>query len=119
MKDFEKLCQLILIEEFKSCLLNNLKTYIDKEKAESLQQAMMIVDDYSLIHMSGSYNKLPNSDATHHNFPTGDPKSAGNSNDSPRNLRSGMSGGPIEVFKECYTDKFLSYFCFTCYVEAP
>ena len=71
VKDFEKLCQLILTEEFKSCLHNNIKTYIDEQKAESLQQAAVLTDDYSLTHMSGSYNKFPNSDATHCNFPTG------------------------------------------------
>ena len=36
VKGFEKLRQLILIEEFKGCLPNNIKTYIDGQKAESL-----------------------------------------------------------------------------------
>ncbi|XP_065902416.1 uncharacterized protein [Dysidea avara] len=39
VKDFEKLHQLILVEEFKSCLPNSIKTYIDEQKADSLQQA--------------------------------------------------------------------------------
>ena len=95
VKDCEKLCQLILIEEFKGVLPNNIKTYIEEQKGESLQQAAVLADDYSLTHMSGNYKKLPNSDATHRNFPTVDPKSAGNADDSARNPRRGMSGGPI------------------------
>ena len=118
VKDFEKLHQLKVIEEFKGCLPNNIKTYIDKQKVESLQQVAVLADDYSLTHMSGNYNKLPNSDATHHNFPTVDPKSAGNADDSPRNLRRGMSGGPIcnyckrrgHVISECRTlEKWRNY----------
>ena len=111
VKYFEKLRQLILIEEFKGCLPNNIKTYIDEQKAENLQQAAVLADDYSLTHMSGNYNKLPNSNVTHRNVPTVDPKSAGNADDSPRNLRKGMSGGPIcnyckrrgHVISECCT----------------
>ena len=95
MKDFEKFRQLILIEEFKGHLPNNIKTYIDEQKAKSLQQAAVLADDYSLTHMSGNYKKLPNSDATHRNFPTVDSKPADNADDSPRNLRRGMSGGPF------------------------
>ena len=95
VKDFKELHQLILIEEFKSCLPINIKTYIDEQKAESLEQATVLADDYSLTHMSGNDNKLPSSDATHRNFPTVDPKSTGNADDSPRNLRRAMSGGPI------------------------
>ena len=50
VKDFEKLRQLILVEEFKSCLPSNIKTYIDEQKANSLQQAAVLADDYSLTH---------------------------------------------------------------------
>ena len=70
MKDFEKLHQLILIKVFKGYLPNYIKTYIDEQKAESLQQAALLAYDYSLTHMLGNYKKLPNSDATHRNFPT-------------------------------------------------
>ena len=47
MKHFGKLCQLVLIEEFKGCF----KTYNDKQKTESLQQAAVLADDYSLTNM--------------------------------------------------------------------
>jgi len=50
--DFEKLRQLILLEEFKGCLPPQVKTYLDERKVESLHQAAVLVDDYSLTHKS-------------------------------------------------------------------
>ena len=50
--DFEKLRQLILLEEFKGCLPPQVKTYLDERKVESLLQAAVLVDDYSLTHKS-------------------------------------------------------------------
>ena len=49
-KDFEKLRQLILIEEFKACVPPGIKTYIDEQKASTLHQAAVLADDYSLTH---------------------------------------------------------------------
>ena len=51
-KDFEKLRELILIEEFKACVPTNIKTYIDEQKATTLHQAAILADDYSLTHRS-------------------------------------------------------------------
>jgi len=48
--DFDKLRQLILLEEFKGCLPPQLKTYLDERKVENLHQAAVMVDDYSLTH---------------------------------------------------------------------
>ena len=49
-REFEKLRQLVLIEEFKACVPVNIKTYIDEQKAITLQQAAVLADDYSLTH---------------------------------------------------------------------
>jgi len=49
-QDFTKLRQLILIEEFKGCLPTGVKTYIEEQKAESIQQAARFADDYTLMH---------------------------------------------------------------------
>ena len=49
-KDFEKLRQLILVEEFKACVPTNIKTYSDEQKATTLYQAAVLADDYSLTH---------------------------------------------------------------------
>ena len=47
-KDYNKLCQIILLEEFKSCLPPHLKTYLDKCKVDKLNDAAVLADDYSL-----------------------------------------------------------------------
>jgi len=49
-KDYDKLQQLILLEEFKKCRQSDLKVYLDEQKADSLHQAAVLADDYSLTH---------------------------------------------------------------------
>ena len=53
---FEKLRQLILVEEFKNSLHPAVKTYINEQKADSLGSAAKLADDYTLLHKS-SFNK--------------------------------------------------------------
>ena len=48
--DYNKLRQLILIEEFKKCLQNDVKMYLDEQKADGLYHAAVLADDYSLTH---------------------------------------------------------------------
>ena len=50
--DFNKLRQLILIEEFKKCLQSDVKMYLDEQKADGLHQAAVLADNYSLTHKS-------------------------------------------------------------------
>ena len=52
--NFEKLGQLLLIEEFKKCLPGEVKTYLDEKKVETLSQAGVLADDYVLTHKSTS-----------------------------------------------------------------
>ena len=54
-KNFEKLRQLILIEEFKRCIPFHMKTFIDEKQVENLQQAADLVDEYFLTH--GNFNQ--------------------------------------------------------------
>ena len=49
-KDYVRLRQLVLIEEFKNCLPTELKTYVDEQKVENLHQAAVLADDYALTH---------------------------------------------------------------------
>ena len=46
--DFEKLRQVILIEEFKRCVRDDIKTYLDEQKVENLAKAAAYADDYAL-----------------------------------------------------------------------
>ena len=54
-KDFEKLQQLILIEEFKRRIPFYMKTFIDEKQVENLQQAADLADEYFLTH--GNFNQ--------------------------------------------------------------
>ena len=54
-KDFEKLQQLILIEEFKRRIPFHMKTFIDEKEVENLQQAADLADEYFLTH--GNFNQ--------------------------------------------------------------
>ena len=54
--DFNKLRQLILLEEFKSCVSAHIKTYLDERNAGSLHQAAVLAEDYSLTH-KGTFSK--------------------------------------------------------------
>ena len=57
--NFEKLRQLLLIEEFKKCLPGEVKTYLDG-KVETPSQAGVLVDDCILTHKNiGLRTKLP------------------------------------------------------------
>ena len=47
---FEKLKQLILLEEFKSCVPVNIKAYLEEQKVEELHRAATLSDDYKLTH---------------------------------------------------------------------
>ena len=54
--DFKKLRQVILIEEFKRCVHDDIKTYLDEQKVENLAKAAAYADDYALTHKS-TFNK--------------------------------------------------------------
>ena len=57
-KDFEKLRQVILIEEFKRRIPFHMKTFIDEKQVENLQQAADLADEYFLTH--GNFNQQRN-----------------------------------------------------------
>ena len=48
--DFDKIRQLLLIEEFKWGLSNEIKTYLSEQKVDTLDSAAWLADDYSLTH---------------------------------------------------------------------
>ena len=54
--DFEKLRQVILIEEFKMCVHHDIKTYLDEQKLENLAKAVAYADDYTLT-LKSTFNK--------------------------------------------------------------
>ncbi|PFX24909.1 Transposon Ty3-I Gag-Pol polyprotein [Stylophora pistillata] len=49
-KDHDRLRQVVLIEEFKRCIHSDVRTFINEQKAETLEEAARLADDYSLTH---------------------------------------------------------------------
>ena len=48
--NFERLQQIILIEEFKNCIRSKIRTFLDEQNVETLEQAATAADDYALTH---------------------------------------------------------------------
>ena len=57
--DYTRLHELLLIEEFKNCLPNEVKTYLDENKVETLHQAATLADNYTLTHQKNFINSDP------------------------------------------------------------
>ena len=47
---FDQLRELVLLEEFKNCLSDNLATYVNEQKATTLSAATVLADEYVLTH---------------------------------------------------------------------
>ena len=67
--NFGRLKQIILIEEFKNCIHPEIRTYLDEQKVENLEQAAIAADDYALTHKlsfvkPNSQQKMANSDGS-------------------------------------------------------
>ena len=50
VSDYEKLRQIVLIEQFKRCVHDDLKTYLDEKNVETLHEMAVLADDYALTH---------------------------------------------------------------------
>ena len=82
--NYDRLRQLILVEEFKRCIPSSVRTFIDEQKAETLENAARLADDYSLTHKDSFVGKPHQSfspggcqDPSSSNLPP--PRSTGNS----------------------------------------
>ena len=47
---YDKLRQLMLVEEFKLCIQSDVKTFLDEKQVETLEEAARLADDYYLTH---------------------------------------------------------------------
>ncbi|XP_051888858.1 uncharacterized protein LOC127579869 isoform X2 [Pristis pectinata] len=50
--DYDKLTELILVEDFKRCVPAELTTYLNEKAVETLQETARLADDYALTHKS-------------------------------------------------------------------
>ena len=57
--DYDKLRQLILIEEFKWCVHDNLKTFLNERQVDTAYEMATLADEYTLIHQQNK-NKSEN-----------------------------------------------------------
>ena len=48
--DYDRLRQLVLIEEFKRCIYDDLKTYLDEKKVDTVHEMATLANDYALTH---------------------------------------------------------------------
>ena len=59
----DKLKQLLLLEQFKNCIHSDIRTHLDEQKADTLNTAAVMADDYALTHKitfaSSSSSKYP------------------------------------------------------------
>ena len=49
-QNYDKLRQLVLVEEFKRCIQSDVKTFSDEKQVETLEEAARLADDYYLTH---------------------------------------------------------------------
>ena len=118
---FERLKQLILLEEFKRCVPATIKTYLEEQKVSELQKAATLADDYKLTHQSlNSASDTKNTNPTklkgtsNSAHPPITDKNANQPRDQEQSLHKGgmsLRPGPIcayckrrgHLFSECYT----------------
>ncbi|XP_069986300.1 uncharacterized protein [Penaeus vannamei] len=49
-KDYDKLCQLLLVEEFKKCVPERIRIYLNENRVNDLDRTARMAEDFSLIH---------------------------------------------------------------------
>ena len=94
--NFEKLRQLILVEEFKDCLPTDIKTYLDEQKVDNLHQAATRADDYALTHR-GSFSRPHTRSLEATNKPPGEMKHDQGSGVNPRDKNGSHQTGNSRV----------------------
>ena len=63
-QNYDKLRQLMLVEEFKRCIQSDVKTFLDEKQVETLEEAARLADDYYLTHKV-SFIAKPKSTSSH------------------------------------------------------
>ena len=58
-QDFEKLKQMVLLEEFKDKVRPDIRSHLDEQKMEELEKAVVMADDYALTHKMSSKSSSP------------------------------------------------------------
>ena len=88
--DFTKLKELILVEEFKSCLHRDLKVHLEELKLDSLQEVAIASDEYVLSHRS--YGVSSNRNVRYDKWKTGPSQSKSPTKSSSSSSASSQIG---------------------------
>ena len=54
--DYDKLKQLVLVEEFKLGVSAEIRVHLDEQKVTDLKSAAMLADDYALTHKKSGFS---------------------------------------------------------------
>ena len=100
ISDFDKLRQIILIEQFKRCVHDDLKTYLDEKNVETLHEMAVLADDYALTHKrsfkprQGGYSKPGGGSGGFGDSGSGGSSSSGSSSiQTPTGVSHGSNAG--------------------------
>ncbi|KAJ8049831.1 hypothetical protein HOLleu_02747 [Holothuria leucospilota] len=88
---FDTLRQLMLVEEFKRCVNDDIKTHLEENKADNLKEVANLADQYALTHKFGKVGQTQNKGQ----FSRPNKKYGNSSNSSGTTGNSGSQSGSI------------------------
>ncbi|XP_069976068.1 uncharacterized protein [Penaeus vannamei] len=103
-KDYDKLCQLLLVEEFKKCVPERIRIYLNENRVNDLDRTARMAEDFSLIHKPTSIEGQRKDNFTKGNMSPQSSPPTGNINEykkgtaSPGQSSNGNKRRPIRCF---------------------
>ncbi|XP_071824592.1 uncharacterized protein [Apostichopus japonicus] len=94
--EFKQLRQLVLVEQFKSCIHADIRTHLDERDINNLEDAAITADDYALTHKlstnnTGGHNKFSQYHKNNYNKPNQNKLSQNQNSTKEGNKQSGPS----------------------------
>ena len=84
-QNYDKLRQLVLVEEFKRCIQSDVKTFLCEKQVETLEEATRLADDYYLTHKVSFIAKpKPTSSHSQNKFMSGNSSGMPSQSNTPK-----------------------------------
>ena len=84
-QNYDKLRQLVLVEEFKRCIQSDVKTFLCEKQVETLEEAARLADDYYLTHKVSFIAKpKPTSSHPQNKFKSGNSSGTPSQSNTPK-----------------------------------